>query len=108
MRPHDPKTNRLMSEPLGDKDAAVARIDAFADDLAQLRIKHHMLDIAVIYATTYCGTYGTEEADEDRLTGSVIFGNQMDCLVMSSALTESLKCGIEDLLSRTKRKAAGK
>lgn len=108
MKPHDPKTNRQMSEPLGDKDAATARIDAFAEELGALRIKHHMLDIAVIYSTTYCGTYGTEESDEERLTGSVIFGNQLDCLMMASAMTESLKTGVEELLSRTRRKAGGK
>lgn len=41
MKANDPKLYRAMAEPLGDKVAAEARLEEFAKEVEQLRIKHH-------------------------------------------------------------------
>lgn len=90
MKANDPKISRAMSEPLGDKTASETRLAAFADEVQELRLKHHMRNVLIMTDTVFADSDG----EEIVTSGSVRFGNEIDCLCLATSVRDKM---IEDL-----------
>lgn len=93
------KLFRQMSEPVGDLDAASARIDAFLKAVEQLRIDHHIRNVVVALDTVY--THGD---DDDVSASSMCFGSEFDCMLLMTVVTESMQSSIGSRVANLKRK----
>lgn len=56
----DPATYRKLSEPFESADAAQKAIEAFAEELAQLRKKHHLPNVTVVLKVNVITSDGEE------------------------------------------------
>lgn len=86
MKANDPKTYRQMSEPLGDKAAAEARLEEFAKEVQALRIKYHIRNVVISTDTTYLDA----ENEECTTGGSVSLGNELEILLLARSVTDSM------------------
>lgn len=95
MKRHDPKTNREMSTPLGTEADASVRLEEFGKELHELRLKHHLLDMVCIWNTCH-----EKDGGEAKMTGSLIMGNQLDCLLMAKAMATAIRDDVESMLAK--------
>lgn len=101
MKANDPKVCRTMAEPLGDKDSAGVRLEEFAKEVEQLRLKHHMRNVVVMTDTVYADSDG----EEIVTGGSVRFGSELECLCLATTVRDKM---IDDLNQTVNGKAKAK
>ncbi len=67
----DPKRYRQASEPHPSRQAAEEAVNAFYDELSELRVKHRIRDMLVVYSVSFEEKDGQESAS----FGNTGFGN---------------------------------
>lgn len=68
----DPERYRKASEPHASPEAAVEALNAFVDEVAELRVKYRVTNLLLVYTAGMINVDGTEQ----HAMGSGGFGNQ--------------------------------
>lgn len=99
MKPN-PKLYRQLSEPFADSDAASKAAKDFADEMAELRIKHKMPDVVVIISVNYLN----KDGDEGEIQCTLSLGDINNKLMMLAHALGEEKQRQRDLIAlMTKR-----
>lgn len=80
-----------LSRPYPDHGSAVAALDAFAEDLAELRKKHRIADVCVVMAVT---------AKDEEVTSMVGLGDQLKALTLLARAYGAAQEKLRRLLAR--------
>jgi len=94
---NNPKLYREMSEPHATAAEVNASLQAFFDDLGELRKKHKLRDIVAIVNTSYLASDGIEEIDGGSWFG---YGNSMNYEIMLAHTLGIVQTERQEMLAR--------